>query len=108
MFIFLREINSDKDVEEIKRYNVKIIAMSCVPGGEDLFVLTEDGVDAVRLVMGIKAVEGNNCHKQAINGMFALEVGKLTEGKVNDMAKVVTVSLDNTMRVWDPTDLCCL
>lgn len=48
--------------------------MSCLPGHIDLFVLTDEGVDAVRLLKGIKAVEGDNSHTQAIIGMFSLEV----------------------------------
>jgi hypothetical protein len=40
--------------------------------------------------------------------MFALEAYKLTENKIKDQAKIITVSLDNTMRVWDPTDLASL
>lgn len=40
--------------------------------------------------------------------MFSLEVNKLTENKIKDQAKIVTVALDNTMRVWDPSDLSCL
>jgi hypothetical protein len=41
-------------------------------------LLTDEGVDAVRIIRGIKAVEGENCHTQAIIGMFSLEVHKLT------------------------------
>jgi WD40 repeat protein len=37
-----------------------------------------------------------------------MEVQKLTDNKIKDQSKLVTVSLDNTMRVWDPTDLSCL
>jgi len=37
--------------------------------------------------------------------MFSLETYKLTENKIKDQAKIISVSLDNTMRVWDPTDL---
>lgn len=37
--------------------------------------------------------------------MFSLEPYKLTENKIKDQAKIISVSLDNTMRVWDPTDL---
>ncbi len=82
--------------------------MNSVPNHLDLFILTDDGVDAVRLLKGIKAVEGDNCHTQSIISMFSMEVQKLTENKINDQSKLVTVSLDNTMRVWDPTDLSCL
>lgn len=46
--------------------------MNCLPGHLDLFILTDDGVDAVRLLKGIKAVEGDNCHTQSIIGMFSL------------------------------------
>lgn len=40
--------------------------------------------------------------------MFSLEAYKLTEKKIKDQAKIITVSLDNSMRVWDPTDLSAL
>jgi len=43
-----------------------------VTGSQDLFVLTDEGVDAVKLLKGIKAVEGDNCHTQAITNMFSL------------------------------------
>jgi hypothetical protein len=56
--IYCKEINSDKPVEEIKKYNSKILQLNCMPNNPDLFVLTEEGVDAVRLLKGIKAVEG--------------------------------------------------
>ena len=63
------------------------------------------GVDSIRIIRGIKAVEGENCHKGPIVGMFSLQAYKLTENKIKDQPKIITVSLDNTMRVWDPTDL---
>lgn len=37
--------------------------------------------------------------------MFSLEAYKLTEHKIKDQPKVISVSLDNSLRVWDPTDL---
>lgn len=40
--------------------------------------------------------------------MFALEAYRITDKKVKDTAKIVTVSLDNSMRVWDPQDLSCI
>lgn len=40
--------------------------------------------------------------------MFALEAYKLTENKIKDQPKIVSVSLDNSMRVWDPVDLSVL
>lgn len=70
--IYCKEINSDKPVEEIKKFNCKIYQLNCIQGSQDLFVLTDDGVDAVKLIKGIKAVEGGNSHTQAITGMFAL------------------------------------
>jgi len=40
--------------------------------------------------------------------MFALEAYKLTQNKIKDQPKIISVSLDNTMRVWDPVDLSAL
>jgi hypothetical protein len=40
--------------------------------------------------------------------MYALEPYKLTNHKIKDSPKLITISLDNTMRVWDPIDLICL
>lgn len=37
--------------------------------------------------------------------MFSLEAYKLTENKISDQPKIITASLDNTLRVWDPADL---
>lgn len=62
-------------------------------------------MDSVRIVRGIKAVEGENCHKGPIISMFSLEAYKLTDRKIRDQPKLVTASLDNSLRVWDPTDL---
>lgn len=59
-------------MEEIKKYNAKIYQLNCIVGSQDLFILTDDGVDAVKLLKGIKAVEGGNSHTQAITAMFAL------------------------------------
>jgi hypothetical protein len=30
--------------------------MNCLPGHSDLFILTDEGVDAIRILKGIKAV----------------------------------------------------
>lgn len=68
-------------------------------------MLTDAGVDSIKIIKGIKAVEGENSHKGPIIDMFALEAYKLTENKIKDQPKIISVSLDNTMRVWDPTDL---
>lgn len=103
--IYCIEINSDKGIEELKKYQTKIHGLVSVPGRSDLFVITDAGVDSIKIIKGIKAVEGENCHKGPIIGMFSLEAYKLTEHKIKDQAKVITVSLDNTMRVWDPVDL---
>ena len=37
--------------------------------------------------------------------MISIEAYKLTDNKIKDQAKIVSASLDNTLRVWDPTDL---
>lgn len=65
-------------------------------------------MDSIKVVRGIKAVEGDKGHTDAIIGMFALEAFRLTEGRVKDTPKIVSVGLDNSLRVWDPEDLSCL
>ena len=70
--------------------------------------MTDDGVDVYRIVRGIKTVEGENCHTDSIIGIYSLEAYKLTDRKVKDQVKIVSVSLDNSLRVWDPADLACL
>ena len=54
--IYCKEINSDKGVEEIKKYNIRIQQFCVLPGQPDIFILTDEGVDAVRISKGIKAV----------------------------------------------------
>ncbi len=103
--LYCIQINSDKTIEELKKYQSKIHSLIAVPGRPDIFVITDQGVDSIRIIKGIKAVEGENCHKGPIIGMFSLQAYKLTQHKIKDQAKIITVSLDNSMRVWDPTDL---
>lgn len=70
--------------------------------------MTDDKIDVLKVVRGIKTVEGENCHTDSIIGIYSLEAYRLTEKKVKDQVKIISVSLDNTMRVWDPNDLSCL
>ncbi len=71
----------------------------------DLLVVTEGFVEVVRILKGIKAVEGENCHTGPIIAMLPLETAQLTEEKIKSQAKVISISLDNSMRIWDPIDL---
>ena len=100
------ELSSDKGVEEIKKYDGKINQIFANKG--EIFTVTDEAVDVFRVVRGIKTVEGENCHTDSIVGIYALEAYKLTDRKVRDQVKVISVSLDNTLRVWDPADLTCL
>jgi len=54
--IYCIQINSDKGIEEIKKYHSKIYSLVAVPGRPDIFVVTDAGVDSVRIIKGIKAV----------------------------------------------------
>ena len=74
----------------------------------EVFAVTDDAVEVFKIIRGIKTVEGENCHKDSILRLYSLEAYRLTEKKIKDQVKIVSVSLDNTMRVWDPTDLTCL
>lgn len=56
----------------MKKYQTKIHSLISVPGRPDIFVITDAGVDSIRIIKGIKAVEGENCHKGPIIGMFSL------------------------------------
>ena len=73
-----------------------------------MFTVTDEGVDVFRIIRGIKTVEGENCHTDSIIGLYSLEAYRLTDKKIKDQVKMISVSLDNTLRVWDPTDLTCL
>ncbi len=45
-----------------------------------------------------------DCHSGPVIGLAGLEPSLLTNYKIRDPPKLVSVSLDNTMRVWDPKD----
>lgn len=70
--LYCIQINSDKGIEQLKKYQTKIHSLISVPGRPDIFVITDAGVDSIRIIKGIKAVEGENCHKGPIIGMFSL------------------------------------
>ena len=93
-------------MEEVKKYN-KRIDQAFVSRGE-VFTVTDEAIDVYRIVRGIKTIEGENCHTDSIIGLYCLEAYRLTEKKVRDQAKIVSISLDNSMRVWDANDLTCL
>ena len=71
-----------------------------------MLLCTESYIEVIKIKKGIKSGEAN-CHVDSIIGMFALEPFKVTNRKVKESPKLVTISLDNTMRVWDPSDLGC-
>ena len=100
------ELSSDKGVEEVKKYNTRINQIFVSRG--EVFAVTDEGVDVFRIIRGIKTVEGENCHTDSIIGLYSLEAYRLTDKKIKDQVKMISVSLDNTLRVWDPTDLTCL
>jgi hypothetical protein len=81
--------------------------MQYLPDSDELLIATEFFIDVVRIKRGVKSGEGNS-HAEAIVGIYGLEPYKITNKKVKDSPKIVTVSLDNTMRIWDPQDLTCL
>jgi hypothetical protein len=56
--LYCIQINSDKAIDELKKYNTKIHDLIAVPGRSDLFVITDQGVDSIKIIKGIKAVEG--------------------------------------------------
>ena len=54
--LYCIQINSDKGIQELKKYNTKIHKLITVHGRSDIFVITDAGVDSVRIIKGIKAV----------------------------------------------------
>lgn len=54
--LYCIQINSDKTIEELKKYQSKIHSLVAVPGRPDIFVITDQGIDSIRIVRGIKAV----------------------------------------------------
>jgi len=54
--LYCIQINSDKAIEELKKYQSKIHSLVGVPGRPDIFVVTDAGVDSIRIIKGIKAV----------------------------------------------------
>lgn len=81
--------------------------MQYLRASDELLIATESFIDVVKIKRGVKSGEGNS-HTEAIVAIYGLEPYKVTNHKVKDSPKLVTVSLDNTMRVWDPQDLTCL
>lgn len=72
------QINSDKGIEEIKKYTCRIHQIIAVPNRNDLFVVTDQGVDSIKIIKGIKVVAGEYGHTAPIIGMYSLEPYKLT------------------------------
>ena len=81
--------------------------MQYISETDELLIATELFIDVVRVKRGVKSGEGNS-HTESIVAIYGLEPYKITNHKVKDSPKLITVSLDNTMRVWDPIDLTCL
>ena len=54
--LYCIQINSDKGIEELKKYNTKIHHLVAVNGRSDIFVITDAGVDSIKIIKGIKAV----------------------------------------------------
>jgi|JI6StandDraft_1071083.scaffolds.fasta_scaffold06094_5 hypothetical protein len=105
--LYFAEINTEKEIEELQKYDCRIIGMQYVRETDELLIATEFFIDVVRVKRGVKSGEGNS-HTESIVAIYGLEPYKVTNQKVKDSPKLVTVSLDNTMRVWDPQDLTCL
>lgn len=91
----------------MKKYDCRILGLQYLKDLDELLICTETFVDVVKVKKGVKSGEGNS-HSDSIIGIFALEPFKLTKQKIKDSPKLITVSLDNTMRVWDPQDLTCI
>jgi len=88
-----------KKPEELK--GIKIKKIDCY--GEILFVFTETKMHAYRIKMGQKThdIEG---HTDSILKIIALEPQRLeqkTKEHIPDDPKIITCSLDNTIRLWD-------
>jgi hypothetical protein len=105
--LYFVEINTEKEVEELQKYDCRILGMQYIREVDELLIATEGYIDSVKIKRGVKSGEGNS-HTDAVIGVFALEPYKITNKKVKDSPKLITVSLDNTMRIWDPQDLTCL
>lgn len=54
--LYCIEINSDKAIEELKKYNCKILDLVPIHELQEIVVVTENFVDVIKIVKGIKAV----------------------------------------------------
>lgn len=106
-YIYGLEINTEREIEEVLKYDSRILEMRLIKELDEVLICTESFIDVVKVKKGTKSGEDNS-HTDAIIGIFALEPYKITNQKIKDSPKLITISLDNTMRVWDPFDLVCL
>ena len=68
------ELSSDKGIEEIKKYNCKVNQLFVARNHRDseVFAVTDDSVDVYKILRGIEAVEGDDCHTDTIIGIYSL------------------------------------
>jgi WD40 repeat protein len=77
------------------------------PNRQTLFVFTERGMRAYRIKLGQQTqdIEG---HTDSILNIVALDprrLGEKTDQTIRDKPKLITCSVDNTIKLWDSKDM---
>ncbi|EGR30566.1 WD repeat protein, partial [Ichthyophthirius multifiliis] len=105
--IYFINIHSDKAIQEFHLYQQKILSIEIIENLQQLLVVTANFIDVLRIKRGVKAGNITEAHTGPIIDLYALIPYKLTDKKYKDTPKLISTSLDNTIRVWDPKDMQC-
>lgn len=59
----------------------------------------------LKINRGIKAGNVLEAHTDSVVGLYGLVPYKITQGRYKDTCQLISASIDNTIRVWDPKDM---
>ncbi|CAD8158706.1 unnamed protein product [Paramecium pentaurelia] len=101
--VYFMNISSDKQVLEFKLYECKILGIDLIDHLEALVVYTEQFIDVLRIKRGVRTGNLLDQHKGPVIEILGIDCPQEFEPK-----KLVSASLDNTIRVWDSKDMSCI
>ncbi|KAL4445096.1 hypothetical protein ABPG74_018824 [Tetrahymena malaccensis] len=105
--IYFINVHTDKAIQEFALYQQKILKIEIIEHSQSLMIATSNFIDILRIKRGLKAGNVSEAHTGPIIDLYALIPFKLTQKKYKESPKLISASLDNTIRVWDPKDMQC-
>lgn len=96
---------TEKNIIEVKIHASKIANLFLIDSLSRLIVVTEYFIDVVRIERGVKKGNELDGHTAAVIALENIDPAKITNFKNTEPPKLISASLDGTIRVWDPKDL---